>query len=666
MAMNFFKRGIFKKNKGFSDKEIDEFVDYLKTNNMTFNEESPEVSESSNSQPETNLNSENDIKQQILEYIGISLNSPIKLLWNIYNDNSENALFEPLEDIIDSVIETNLKINERNESETDEYIFIDDNQKDLKSYIDRIQTLSVKYIIELMREYVDGDITKYLSNIQIDDFETSLKEYSNYNSFDDFVYAINKSKKIAVGKEMDAKIIHGVSKDKIHAWIFVIPPYNGGKNITDEMINEQLKKNNIIFNVDQDLINNICKNKQYFKIFEIAKGIEVVHGKDGYVEDHFSRMNTIDIKEDAYGNLNYKELNIVKNIHANDVICDIFYAVDGVDGKRVDGKVISAKKGKNPKIPKGRNTSLSEDEKQLLADKDGEILFKENVFNVNELLTIDHDVDNASGNINFAGDVFIKGDVREGFTVKAEGNVTIMGTVEGATVISAGDVIIKRGMTGGGKGVIKAEGMLKCIYLENCSAYAKGNIEVDQVMYSEVSSDNTITISGKKGSVTGGKIIAGKGITANVIGTANNSCLKTEVVLGCTPNMLKKKVDTEKALKNIEEQIFKINQNINYIESNIDKVTEERKEMLSQMKIRIKFISLQKENLSKTLEKLTNEIEENTRNSSMKCKEMNPIIDIKIGESSYTLNRQLNLCHIYRKNDVSVLNSESLVENIIF
>lgn len=665
MAMNFFKRGIFKKNKGFSDQEIDEFVDYLKTNNMTFKEESEQSAESLEVQPESNADAEKDIKKQILEYIDISPNSPIKLLWNIYN-NSENALFEPLKYVIDSVIETNIKINELNENDTEDYIIIDDNQKDLKNYIEHIQTLSVKYITELMQEYADGDITKYLSNIQINDFEAFLKEYSNYGSFDDFVYAVNNGKKSAEGKAIDAKIIHGVSNDKIHAWVFAIPPYNGGKDITDDAINETLKKNNIIFNVDKDLINNICKNKQYFKIFEIARGIDVVHGRDGYVQDYFSRKNTIDIKEDAYGNINYKELNIVKNIHANDVICDIFYASEGVDGKRVDGKVITAKKGKNPKIPKGKNTSLSEDKKHLIADKDGEILFKDNAFYINELLTIEHDVDNASGNINFAGDVFIKGDVREGFSVKAEGNVTIMGTVEGATVISAGDVIIKRGMTGGGKGVIKAEGMLKCIYLENCSAYAKGNIEVDQVMYSEVSSDNTITISGKKGSVTGGRIIAGKGITANVIGAANNPCLKTEVVLGCTPNMLKKKIDTEKSLKNINEQIFKINQNINYIESNIDRVTDERREMLSQMKIRIKFILLQKENLSKTLEKLTNEIEENTRNISMKCKELNPIVEIKIGESSYTLNRQLNLCHVYRKNEVSVLSSESLVENIVF
>lgn len=660
MALNFFKKGIFKKDKGFSDKEIDEFVDNLKTNNMTFNAENADET----GQKNTVNNQEDKIRNQIIENIAVSENSPLKILWNIYNKNAENQTFDPLEFIIDPVVETNKKINER--SEGDEYILLDDNQKDLAKYIERIQISSLKSVTELLCKCIDKEIDEFCSDVQIKELEAFLKQNSSYSSFDELKLSLEKNKKIEGGKKIDAKIIQGVSKDKIHAWIFVVPPYNGGNEITAEMIDEQLKTNGVVYNISQDVIKNICDNKQYFRIFEIARGNEVIHGTDGYVEDHFSRTNNIDIKEDIHGNINYKELNNVKNIHTGEVICDIIAPVDGTDGMRVDGKTITAKKGKNPKIPKGRNTSLSEDGMHLIADKDGEILFKDNVFNVNELLTIAHDVDNASGNINFAGDVLIKGDVREGFEVKAEGNITIEGTVEGATVISAGNVIIKRGMTGGGKGVIKADGMLRCIYLENCNVYAKGNIEVDQVMYSEVSSDSDIIISGKKGSVTGGKIVAGRGITANVIGAANNPCLKTEIVIGCTPHILRKKHDTEKSLKNVESQIFKLNQDINYLESIMDKLTDERREMLEQMKIRIKFVTLQKENLTKILEELTEEIEEKIHNSSLKCKEMNPIIEITVGESQYTLNRQLNLCKLYCKDGSTVLSSESLVENIVF
>ena len=39
MAFNFLKNILSKKEKGFSNQEIDEFVDYLKENNLTFKEE---------------------------------------------------------------------------------------------------------------------------------------------------------------------------------------------------------------------------------------------------------------------------------------------------------------------------------------------------------------------------------------------------------------------------------------------------------------------------------------------------------------------------------------------------------------------------------------------------------------------------------------------------
>ena len=41
------------------------------------------------------------------------------------------------------------------------------------------------------------------------------------------------------------------------------------------------------------------------------------------------------------------------------------------------------------------------------------------------------DVDFSTGNIDFIGSVKVMGSVRNGFSVKAEGNVEIMGRLEG-------------------------------------------------------------------------------------------------------------------------------------------------------------------------------------------------------------------------------------------
>ncbi|MGN1482114.1 DUF342 domain-containing protein [Porcipelethomonas sp.] len=669
MAFDFLKNALFKKNKGFSDEEIDEFVGHLKENNLTFKEDDLKDYEVYEENADNELSETDKVRQEIADRLMISVNSPVKLLWNIfYSESDKDDFFSPVEYIIDPIVETNEKYNKIKAIYSDdaEYESFDDNQNEIIKFIGTVQKESLKITKELLHNYIEKNPEDYMTDMDTTAFEEMLKKYSMFKSCDEFRLAIEKGRNIKENVGTDARIILGISKDKLHGWFFAVPPFNGGSDITEKQIYDALEKEKVVYNINRELIAKIVRKKQYFKLFEVARGEEVINGKDGYVENHYSTENTIDIREDINGNINYKELNNVKNIHSGDVICDIYYPVEGKDGKRIDGKVITCKKGKNPRIPSGKNTSVTEDGTHLVSNIDGELTYQNNVFCVNKLLTIEHDVDNASGNINFAGDVLIKGDVREGFSVEAEGSVTILGTVEGAKIVSKGDLVIKYGMTGGNKGVIKTDGNLSCVFLENCKVYAKGNIKVSQVMYSEVASDETITVSGNKGSVTGGKIIAGKNITANVIGAANNPCLKTEIVLGCTPHMLTKYNSISKSLKDTEEKIKMLNQNINYIESNIETASEERKVMLDKMKIQLKFTNIQKESLSGNLEKLAADIEECTKFCSLKCNEMNPIVNINVGDSTYVVKEPLSVCKIYHKDGNAVLNSASLVENIVF
>ena len=72
------------------------------------------------------------------------------------------------------------------------------------------------------------------------------------------------------------------------------------------------------------------------------------------------------------------------------------------------------------------------------------------------------------------------------------------------------------------------------------------------------------------------------------------------------------------------------------------------------------------ESINKNLEKLAAEIEECTKTCSLKCNELNPIININMGDSQYTLREPLKVCKIYNKDGNAVLSSASLVENIVF
>ncbi len=657
MALEFLKKGLFKKNKNVKKNDV--------SNDKPTENDTTEVlqQEITDVQPTRSV-SKDDIAKIIMDNMEISPNTPLKLLWNIFYQDT-NKIFNPMEYAFEPLIQTNLKINEIIDG-NGKYIEYDENQADFAGFVKHVQVSALKLIKELVQTSGGGNIDKFINDMDIAQFESVLDEYGSYRSFDEYKNFVG-GKSSASGKTAeDARPFIHVSKNKMHAWLMVIPPVNGGADINAEDIENLLNENTVVSGVNKSLITEICKDKKYFAFFEIAKGEYAVNGKDGYIVDKFPRHNNINIREDEKGNLNYKELNNVRSVHHGEIICEVYYPVEGTDGKRIDGKVVAAVKGKQPKIPNGKNVVFNEDKSLLIAEKDGELLFKDNVFMINELLTIENDVDNASGNIDFAGNVLIKGDVREGFSVKAEGNITIQGTAEGATLEANGDINITHGMNGGGKGIIRAEGNIKCIFLENCNAYAKGTITVDQVMYSEISSGDSITISGKKGSVTGGKIIAAKSITANVIGAANNSYLKTDIVLGCSPEMIKQQLTLNHNLKEVSDKLFKVNQDIKYIEDNIDHMPEDRIKKLDQLKVQQNFMSMQKENLEKKLDVLTKEMEETTKACKFKCKTLNPIINFKVGENTYTLNKQLMECSLFRKDNVVVLCSTSLVENILF
>ena len=56
---------------------------------------------------------------------------------------------------------------------------------------------------------------------------------------------------------------------------------------------------------------------------------------------------------------------------------------------------------------------------------------------------VDGDVDVSIGNISFVGSIIVRGTIRSGFKVEAEGDIEVWGNVEAATVQSQGNVIIR-------------------------------------------------------------------------------------------------------------------------------------------------------------------------------------------------------------------------------
>lgn len=409
---------------------------------------------------------------------------------------------------------------------------------------------------------------------------------------------LSKNEKESAEKPaLDARAITRVSPDKTRAFIFIFPAMNGGADITKEDVEKSLAQQNICFGVNQSLLEHMTANRVYMRMDTIAQGMPAVNAEDGRVVDHVPREKRFSLVESEDHTVDYKSLNWLHQIHAGDVICDIIPPTQAVDGVNVLGQTIHGRIGKKAIPPKGKNTSVNEDETALIADIDGQISYTGHKFQVDRLLVIKGDVDNSTGNLDVMGDVIINGDVREGFKVKASGNITIKGMVEGATIIAGGNIQVGAGMNGS-YGVLDAQGDIQCKYLENCTVSARGAVTSDSIINSHVSSDDQVIVTFGRGVIIGGSVTALNRIDAKSIGNQSNRT--TVLKLGSTPNILKEKGRLEDELKRIKSELDDMEKNLRFLERESRQSSAQSK-LQSELKLKKSVQTLQKAKIEKQL-----------------------------------------------------------------
>lgn len=452
---------------------------------------------------------------------------------------------------------------------------------------------------------------------------------------------------------VDACVKIRLSKDRMMAFLFIFPPRYGGKEIEKKDILETLKENKIIYGLKEDLINSITENKQYFQFFIIAEGTAAINGKDGSVIECAPKTSEIDIQEDEKGNVDYKNLNIIHTVEKGFVICEIIKPTEGKSGVSVLGETLVAKDGKAPKIPAGKNTVLSEDGTQLLAEIDGYISYEREKYRVENRLEIKGDVDNSVGNIDFLGDVVVYGEVKNGFKIKATGNVHVKEMVEGAEIHAGGSIVIDKGMNGNKRGILNAGEDIKCKFLENCTVTAGGSIHTESIVWCDVLCDESVYAKNNKGVIIGGSITATKSVEAKMIGSKSNQ--KTSIVLGITPNLLNERTESEQLLKTTEATLSMLEKNVNFL-SSVPSLSEDKKKVLQQLKQQKKLYETQKKTLKERLEQITYAMTDFSE-CRVKCDTIFPVTKITIGQASFTVTTISYKCNFYFSEDDVVLGS---------
>ncbi len=372
--------------------------------------------------------------------------------------------------------------------------------------------------------------------------------------------------------------------------VIMATPIDGSLSV--DLMKQIMNKNQIVYGIDEQLLARICAKPMDFngQTVEIAKGKVPTTGENGFIEWGIieTKKKHPEILDD--GRVDFYSISQIVNVKKGQLIAKKIPSTEGLPGKSVSGIELPAKKGKDVYLKAGKNVILNEIKDNIYAAIDGQVVItdkgKINVFPVYE---VNGDVDFSIGNIDFVGNVVIRGNVPDGFKIHAEGDITVYGNVEGAELIAKGSITIHQGLAGHHKSFVKADFNVKASYILDGDVYAGEIVEVSQsIMHSQVRAGKMVICKGLKGLIVGGKIQAGEKVTATTIG--NQMATATHIEVGINPSIREEMQQIKKEKAEVLESLDKVQKGLNILErlekSSID-LTPDKKMM------KIQFINQQ-------------------------------------------------------------------------
>lgn len=351
-----------------------------------------------------------------------------------------------------------------------------------------------------------------------------------------------------------------ISEDRMSASARFYPPTSGGFLMTRTEIINDLVKAGIKYGVIEDNLQRFLENRVYFTSIELAKGTPCVEGKDAVISYYFNTDLSKKPKVNEDGTVDFHQLNTISHVSKDALLASLEPAVMGTHGLDVRGSAITPRKVINQILRYGKKIRLSEDKLRIYSEVDGHVSLVDGKVLVSDSFEISADVDASTGDIRYEGNVIIRGSVRTGYSVVANGDIIVEGVVEGATLEAGGQIILKRGIQGMNKGKLKAHGNIVTKFIENATITTSGHLTTEAILHSNVSAKGDVTVGGRKGFITGGQIRSGTMISAKTAGSTMGTNTLLEV--GVDPELIEEYHRLEKEIPAISQEIESTNQNI--------------------------------------------------------------------------------------------------------
>ena len=233
-----------------------------------------------------------------------------------------------------------------------------------------------------------------------------------------------------------------VSPDEMEAYIEV----HGFAARFDKIdIVKALREKGVCYGVKYDAIDNVVSGNSPRKPILIACGKQLVDGKDGWYEFFFRTevMHTPKQLED--GTVDYRDVDWFETVEKDQKLAVYHRAEPGENDITVTGRMVPARNGREKSILTGKGFHRLPDAKTYISDMQGIVTLQDCRMNVSELLIL-KEVNMATGDVEYAGNVLIEGNVSSGSRITAAKDVIVKGFVEAAQIVCGGSICAEGGI----------------------------------------------------------------------------------------------------------------------------------------------------------------------------------------------------------------------------
>lgn len=400
-----------------------------------------------------------------------------------------------------------------------------------------------------------------------------------------------------------------IDRSRKVAKVRLYPPSNKGSRLSLEELKDLIEQQGVVHGLIENNLELMLKARLYCMDVLIAKATMPVQGEDAEITYHFNAEKTSKPEMAEDGSVDFHKLDMIENVSEGQLLATLKPAVFGTPGTDVTGAPIKPKKIANLILKHGKNIHLSDNKLEMYSDVSGNVTLVDGTVFVSNLYEVPADVGASTGDIEYDGSILVRGNVLTGYTLRASGDIIVNGVVEGATLVSEGKIVLKRGIQGMGKATMEAAGDVISNFIESASVTSGGKIITDAIMHSTIVAQDVIQVKGKRGLIAGGNVRTKSKIEAKTVGSTMGTA--TELEVGIDPSIGERYHVLEKEMEGLTNEKEALLQNLRVLKKRLEskgKLDDDKMKSLQETKQKLDNIDKQMEEDQKEYEELGEEL----------------------------------------------------------